>query len=313
MRHHSGVLSFAPPLPEALSRLAFTVLIRGQRLRVEITATVSPHELRRSASCEFSTALRGVVVDGALHDVPLDAEWVVRPSRAGASVPNLGPHPAVQRCRVPPCSRSDRCFLAAHRWARPRQRSSVGGAAPVPGCDFHRDVAREHHVTGPQHLRCTRALGNPMRPAGYAACPAPHQAIEALAADMYVLLLPALLPFALLGTMMTLSWWEDLLLPPQEPTEPVAGPVSVTVALLAPAETPAGDHSTPAEAAAEYRPVRRSAARLPRLRTSPPYGLRRTGHQTHAVLECAPAPGLGAARRAAAFHGGQQSRKQEEA
>lgn len=29
---------------------------------------------------------------------------------------------------------------------------------------------------------------------------------------MYVLLLPAVLPLALLGTMIALSWWEDLLL-----------------------------------------------------------------------------------------------------
>jgi len=36
--HTSGVLSFAPRLPPALSRLAFSVLIRGSSLRVEVTA-----------------------------------------------------------------------------------------------------------------------------------------------------------------------------------------------------------------------------------------------------------------------------------
>jgi len=37
MRHHDGSLSFAPRLPEGLTRLAFSVLIRGRRLRVEVT------------------------------------------------------------------------------------------------------------------------------------------------------------------------------------------------------------------------------------------------------------------------------------
>ena len=36
--HTSGALSFAPRLPSALSRLAFSVLIRGCSLRVEVTA-----------------------------------------------------------------------------------------------------------------------------------------------------------------------------------------------------------------------------------------------------------------------------------
>ena len=39
LRHRDGTVSFAPRLPQALSRLAFTLLIRGRRLRVE----VDPH------------------------------------------------------------------------------------------------------------------------------------------------------------------------------------------------------------------------------------------------------------------------------
>jgi hypothetical protein len=34
---------------------------------------------------------------------------------------------------------------------------------------------------------------------------------------MFALIIPALLPFVLLGTVMGLSWWEDRLLPPGEP------------------------------------------------------------------------------------------------
>jgi len=37
LRHRDGIVGFAPRLPQALSRLAFTVLIRGRRLHVEVT------------------------------------------------------------------------------------------------------------------------------------------------------------------------------------------------------------------------------------------------------------------------------------
>jgi alpha,alpha-trehalose phosphorylase len=37
LRHHDGMISFAPRLPEGLSRLAFNLLIHAQRLRVEVT------------------------------------------------------------------------------------------------------------------------------------------------------------------------------------------------------------------------------------------------------------------------------------
>ena len=37
LRHWDGTVSFAPRLPEGLTRLAFTIRIRGRRLRVEVT------------------------------------------------------------------------------------------------------------------------------------------------------------------------------------------------------------------------------------------------------------------------------------
>jgi alpha,alpha-trehalose phosphorylase len=37
LRHSDGTVSLAPRLPESLTRLAFTLLIRGRRLRVEVT------------------------------------------------------------------------------------------------------------------------------------------------------------------------------------------------------------------------------------------------------------------------------------
>jgi alpha,alpha-trehalose phosphorylase len=39
LRHRDGTIGFAPRLPQALSRLAFGVLIRGRRLHVEVTHT----------------------------------------------------------------------------------------------------------------------------------------------------------------------------------------------------------------------------------------------------------------------------------
>ena len=37
MRHHDGTVSFAPRLPEGLTRLAFSLMIRGRRLHVQVT------------------------------------------------------------------------------------------------------------------------------------------------------------------------------------------------------------------------------------------------------------------------------------
>jgi alpha,alpha-trehalose phosphorylase len=45
LRHSNGTVSFAPRLPEGLTRLAFTLLIRGRRLRVEITHAAATYTL----------------------------------------------------------------------------------------------------------------------------------------------------------------------------------------------------------------------------------------------------------------------------
>ncbi|MGX8904264.1 hypothetical protein ACR820_03135 [Streptomyces netropsis] len=42
------------------------------------------------------------------------------------------------------------------------------------------------------------------------------------AALMYVLIIPASVPFVLLATVMGLSWWEDHVLPPADPAETAA-------------------------------------------------------------------------------------------
>ncbi|MCX4761787.1 hypothetical protein OG562_12535 [Streptomyces sp. NBC_01275] len=56
---------------------------------------------------------------------------------------------------------------------------------------------------------------------------------------MYVLIVPAALPFVLLATVMGLSWWEDRILPrpPAEPAEAlVEVPAEVPFAPAAPAQ-----------------------------------------------------------------------------
>ena len=45
LRHWDGTVSFAPRLPEGLTRLAFTLLIRGRRLRVKVTRAEARYSL----------------------------------------------------------------------------------------------------------------------------------------------------------------------------------------------------------------------------------------------------------------------------
>ena len=45
LRLEGGTLSFSPRLPEVLTRLAFTLFIRGRRLRVEITPSEATYAL----------------------------------------------------------------------------------------------------------------------------------------------------------------------------------------------------------------------------------------------------------------------------
>src|SRR5207248_1736107 len=45
MRDHGGALSFAPRLPQRLTRLAFGVSFRGRRLRVEVTQRQAGYSL----------------------------------------------------------------------------------------------------------------------------------------------------------------------------------------------------------------------------------------------------------------------------
>jgi alpha,alpha-trehalose phosphorylase len=56
MRDNDGVLSFAPRLPNRISRQDFAILWRGLRLRVSVTNDDATYYLRTPASRTFESA-----------------------------------------------------------------------------------------------------------------------------------------------------------------------------------------------------------------------------------------------------------------
>ncbi|HMI22751.1 MAG TPA: glycosyl hydrolase family 65 protein, partial [Gaiellaceae bacterium] len=85
MRDHDGLLSFAPQLPQRLSRLAFGLSFRGRRLRVE----VEPHQARYSL-------LEGAPLEIAHHGQAVDLTAGTPVKRA------IPPPPARAMPRQPP-------------------------------------------------------------------------------------------------------------------------------------------------------------------------------------------------------------------
>jgi alpha,alpha-trehalose phosphorylase len=45
LRHHAGIVSFKPRLPDGLTRLAFNIEVRGRRLQVEVTRSAARYLL----------------------------------------------------------------------------------------------------------------------------------------------------------------------------------------------------------------------------------------------------------------------------
>jgi len=79
LRYWAGQVSFAPRLPEGLNRLAFSLMLRGQRLRVEVTQASARYLLADGAPLEIShhgTAL--TLKAGKPQDLPI-APAPVRP------------------------------------------------------------------------------------------------------------------------------------------------------------------------------------------------------------------------------------------
>ena len=54
MRDHDGALTFAPRLPERLSRLTFGLCFRGRRLKVEVDQHQARYSLREGAPLEIA-------------------------------------------------------------------------------------------------------------------------------------------------------------------------------------------------------------------------------------------------------------------
>jgi alpha,alpha-trehalose phosphorylase len=96
LRHSNGTVSFAPRLPEGLTRLAFTLLIRGRRLRVEITHAAATYTLAEGEPLQ-------VLHDGTpiqLHDG--------KPSVQPLPVVAARPRPAQPHGRAPEPRRTSR-------------------------------------------------------------------------------------------------------------------------------------------------------------------------------------------------------------
>jgi alpha,alpha-trehalose phosphorylase len=83
LRHWAGQVSFAPRLPEGLNRLAFSLMLRGQRLRVEVTQASARYLLADGDPVKIShhgTAL--TLKAGQPQDLPIaPAPMRPRPSQ----------------------------------------------------------------------------------------------------------------------------------------------------------------------------------------------------------------------------------------
>jgi alpha,alpha-trehalose phosphorylase len=84
LRYRSGTLAFAPRLPEGLTRLAFTIMFRGQKVHAEITRTTAKYSLADGEPIE-------IVHDGEklslAADKPLTRPMAAIPPRPRPSQP----------------------------------------------------------------------------------------------------------------------------------------------------------------------------------------------------------------------------------
>ena len=70
MRDHDGNLSFAPRLPEQLTRLAFGMCFRERRLRVEVTHEEARYSLLEGPPLQVTHHGRAITVTTDRTDVP---------------------------------------------------------------------------------------------------------------------------------------------------------------------------------------------------------------------------------------------------
>ena len=77
MRDHCGVLSFAPRLPERLSRLSFGITFRGKRLRVEARGTEVSYTLLQGDSLDIRHFGEPMTVAGESLILPMKKKFAV--------------------------------------------------------------------------------------------------------------------------------------------------------------------------------------------------------------------------------------------
>jgi alpha,alpha-trehalose phosphorylase len=84
MRDHDGVLSFAPRLPQALTRLVFRLCFRGRRLLVEVAHEEATYSLLEGSALEIVHHGKGATVQ--VH-APLRRSIPAPPTREAPSQP----------------------------------------------------------------------------------------------------------------------------------------------------------------------------------------------------------------------------------
>ncbi len=124
MRDYGSILEFAPKLPPGLSRIAFTIVYRGRRLKVEIGRRSATYELLEGAPLEIRHYGQPVLLEPG------------SPSRRGnpARPRGLPPRPVQPPGRAPlPRSQFRRDIVSPGPARGSRSRSSPGGpSAAIP-------------------------------------------------------------------------------------------------------------------------------------------------------------------------------------
>jgi alpha,alpha-trehalose phosphorylase len=123
LRHRGGKVSFAPRLPDDISKLMFSVMVRGQPLRVEVTHDRARYLLDDGGSLEITHHGQPVKLTGGK---PEERPIPKAPAVAQSSQPP-GREPAQRSGDGPPQRSGDRPRQRSGR--RPAQR---GGDGPAP-------------------------------------------------------------------------------------------------------------------------------------------------------------------------------------
>ena len=150
LRHWDGTVSFAPRLPEGITRLAFTLLIRGRRLRVEVNHSSARYLLADGESLEIvHHGKRVKLTAGKPQARPVPA---IRPARGPASRRDgsrcagsaaTRPDPAGAAPRTPPATRRQLAGLP----------STVPGGPPTSvGTPLPPFIRRSHYADSCPHI-----------------------------------------------------------------------------------------------------------------------------------------------------------------